>query len=582
MDVFSVDLNTTRLFQEWYLEELEAGATPSEVVAALGEMDSTLATIRALSVAYQDRLPEYEDLSKQCLTSGDLLAAEIAKGYAVFQRSLEILRQGEPHMRVRISEMKGALTLAQRRLAALPQSDVVIEGQVGIIIPLCVLLLEERQYEDAIELASQGLFLAEQLQAPITIARARTMVICCKANAGHTVATIQMVEDDRRQSLRYDAHYADLELAAALFRLGNYEEASSIMSGLVARSEGERRERALEYRQRVEAIWGVGGLEGPTYAVATGSAPSQWLTEVTRSLMRAYGVPREGKDAEERAQHFSQVLEQCRRAEENGHPWHDWKHLFAQWAIATAHLGRGEFVDAAGVLEHAEQPNPEALDIRVLVLGSALELSLSWQAPEGFSVARYEHLLRQAFADATRIRYASPAGLARLLQRWHPTAAAYLALAPNPVLACASATRSVMKVGQHNFVDDLGIPPVYACDLTLRALDFDLRRDFAFVQGDPGASRKKKKDLLQTCGTVPVWRLPVSAVKLAYGMMRHQNPEYQGRAESVIQTYGIRPMTNALYPMIGALDDVERYTRELLDGHLTAKGFAAKMGAIRP
>lgn len=485
-------------------------------------------------------------------------------------------------MRVRISEMKGALTLAQRRLAAMPQSDLVIEGQIGIIIPLCNLLLEEQQYEEAIEMASQALFLAEQLQAPITIARARTMVIGCRANAGHTVSTIQMVEDDRRQPFRYNWEYTDLEMAAALFRLGNYEEAASVMDALVARSEGGRRERALEFMQRAKAVWGIGGLEGPIYPTPDGSTPSQWITEVARSLMRAYGVPREGKEADERAYHFLQVIEECRKAEENGHPWHAWKHLFAQWAVATAHLGRGEFADAAGVLEHAEQPNPEALDVRVLILGAALELSLSWQAPEGFSVARYEHLLRKVFTDASRIRYASQAGLARLLHRWHPTAAAFLALAPNPVLACASATRSVMKVGQHNFVDDLSLPPVYACDLTLRALDFDLRRDFAFVQGDPGASRKKKKGLSQTCGIVPVWRLPVSAVKLAYGMMRHQNPEYRGRAESVIQTYGIRPMTNALYPMIGALDDIERYTRELLDGHLTAKGFAAKMSAIRP
>lgn len=582
MDVFAVDLGSSRLFQEWYLEEIQAGTTPDQIVAALKGMNSVAASIRALGVAYRSSLlPEYESLSKQCLASGDPLAAETAKGYAIYQRSITILQQGGPHMRVRLSEMKGALAWAQRTLAALPQSDLVIEGQVGTLIPLCTLLLEEEKYEEATQTASQALFLAEQLQAPLTIARARMMLISCHANAGHAVSTIRMIEDDRRQTTRHSSAYTDLELAAALFRLGNYEEGSSVLSALVERLAGESRKRALEFKQRMEAFWGVGGLEGPVYETARGSTPSQWLTEVSRSLMRAHGVPREGKEADERTHHFLQAIEQCRRAEGDRNPWRAWHHSFAQWAVASAHLGRGEFADAAGVLEHAEQPNAEALDIRVLLLGAALELSLSWHAPEGLSVARYEHRLREVFSEAARIRYASAAGLARLLHRWHPTAAAYLALAPNPVLACASATRLVMKVGQHNFVDDLGIPPVYACDLTLRALDFDLRRDFAFVQGDPGSSRKKKKELLQTCGTVPVWRLPVSAVKLAYGMMRHQSPEYRGRAESVIQTYGIRPMTNALYPMIGALDDIERYMRELLDGHLTTKGFAAKMSAIR-
>lgn len=579
MDAFAVDLSSSRLFQEWCLSEIDAGSTPSQLVAALGEIDSIPATLRALDITYRYTLPDYEELSRRCLTSGDPLAAEIAKGYAVFQRSVDIARQGGPHMRVRLAEMQGALAWAQRTLAALPQSDLALEGQVGTLIPLCLLLLEAHQYDEAIQAASQGLFLAEQLQAPVTIARARTMLICCHANAGHTLSTIQMVEDDRRQSFRHSAHYTDLELAAALFRLGNYEEASSVMNALV--TQGTRPERALEFMQRVEAFWGVGGLEGPTYPTPSGSTPSAWLTEVSCSLMRAYGTPREGKEADERALQFWQVIERCREAEDNGHPWNGWHHLFAQWAVATAHLGRGEFADAAGVLEHAGHADPEWLDIRLLILGAALELSLSWQAPEGFSVSRYEQRLREVFTEAARVRYASPAGLARLLQRWHPTAAAYLALVPHPVLACAAATRSVMKVGQHNVLDDLGIPPVYACDLILRALDFDLRRDFTFVQGDPGASRRRKKELVQVYGAVPVWRLPVSAIKLAYGMMRHQNAEYRERAETVLQTYGIRPVTNALYPMIGVVDEIERYMRELLDGHLTAKGFAARMNAIR-
>lgn len=581
MDAFAADLVSSQSFQSWYLEEIEAGATPGQIVESLKEVGSLPATIRALGVAYRSGLPQYKDLSSQCLSSGEPLAAETAKGYVVYQRSLEIMRQGGPHMRVRLSEMRGALTWAQRTLAALPQSDLAVEGQIGTLIPLCLLLLEERQYQEAIQAASQGLFLAEQLQAPLTIARARAMLICCTANAGRTISTIQMVEDDRYQPVRHNSDYTDLELAAALFRLGNFEEGSSVVSALVARLAGERRERALEYLQRVEALWGVGGLEGPTYATARGSTPSEWLTEVSRSLMRAYAVPREGKEADERARHFLQAIEHCREAEDYGTCWHGWHHLFAQWAMTTAHLGRGEFTAAAGVLEHAEQADPEWLDIRVLILGAALELSLSWHAPEGFSVARYEQRLREVFAEAARVRYASQMGLARLLQRWHPTAAAYLALVPQPVLACAAATQLVMKLGQHNLFDDLSIPPVYACDLMLRALDFDLRRDFAFVQSDPGASRAKKKGLLQLHGAVPVWRLPVSAIRLAYGMMRHQSPEYRDRAESVIQTYGVRPTTNALYPMIGVVDDIERCVRELLDGHLTAKGFAARMNAIR-
>lgn len=158
MDAFAVDLNSSRLFQEWCLNEIEEGSTPSQLVAALGEVGSIPATLRALDMAYRYTLPDYEQLSRRCLTSGDPLAAEIAKGYAVFKRSVGIARQGGPHMRVRLAEMQGALAWAQRTLAALPQSDLALEGQVGTLIPLCLLLLEACKYDEAIQAASQGCF----------------------------------------------------------------------------------------------------------------------------------------------------------------------------------------------------------------------------------------------------------------------------------------------------------------------------------------------------------------------------------------------------------------------------------------
>jgi hypothetical protein len=156
-----------------------------------------------------------------------------------------------------------------------------------------------------------------------------------------------------------------------------------------------------------------------------------------------------------------------------------------------------------------------------------------------------------------------------------------MALVPNPIQECAFATRSIMKVGQYNFIfDDQSIPPVMACDLLIRALDFDLRRDFTFIQSDIGGQRFKKKLLFQKTGEVEVWGLPVSAVKLVYGMMRHNSLEYHEQAKAIIRTYGIRPVTTALYPMIGVIDEIERHTEDLLNKYITPKGFAVKMNSI--
>ncbi len=580
MDVFAVDLASSKLFQEWFLQETATGLTQTEIdiVDALRELNTTPANIRALSVAYWSALPAYDHVLKVCLNCGDPVAAETAKGFAVYRRTLEVMREGGPNLKAKISEMTGALEWSQKVLAAVPQTDLAVEAQIGIIVPMCVLLTLNHRHADAIELASQGLYLAEQLQAPVTIARLRARLIDHMGNAGKAVDTVALVEEDRKQAFRYSPHNSDTELAAALYGLGNLEKASEVMTALINTLAGERRSRVLEFKNRQEAFWGIGGLEEPLEPPALGTMPSQWIHNTCRELMRAYGTPREGNSSATRATHFANAIELCRTTAEVKNTW---GLLFSQWATATAYMGRGEFADAVGIVEHMSVANPEWLSIRTLWLGAALEMSLSWQAPEGCSTARYERKLRDLFEDATHLRFASPTGLAQLLHRWHPVAAAYMALVPNPIQACAPATRSVMKVGQYNFAcDDVSIPPVMACDLLLRALDLDLRRDFAFAQGDAGGQRFKKKHLLQKTGEVEVWRLPVSAVKLAYGLMRHQGTDYHERASSVIETYGIRPITAALYPMVGVLDEIERCTKELLAGYITTKGFAVRMNSI--
>jgi tetratricopeptide (TPR) repeat protein len=579
MDIHAVDLASSKLFQEWYLQETKTNLTPAlDIVEALGLLNSTTAKIRALCVSYWANLPTYEDMSKLCLYSGDTVAAETAKGFAVYRRTLEVIREAGPNLKAKISEMSGALEWSHKALDSVPVTDMVIEARIGVMIPMCVLLTFSHRHEEAIQLASQGLFLAEQLKAPITIARLRARLIDYNSNAGRTVNTVALVEEDRKQAYRYTAHHSETELADALYDLGNIERATDILNTLINTNSGEIKSRVIDFKIRQEAIWGIGGLEEPLNPPALGSMPYNWMINTSRELMRAYGTPREGSASALRAGHFSNAIALCRTTEEVKDTFGQ---LFSQWATATAHMGRGEFVDAVGIVEHMDVANPEWLSIRVLWLGAALELSLSWQAPEGCSTARYEQKLRDVFADATRLRFASPSGLARLLHRWHPVAAAYMALVPNPIQACAFATRSVMKVGQYNFAcDDVSIPPVMACDLMIRALDLDLRRDFTFVQSDAGGQRFKKKLLFQKAGTVEVWRLPVSAVKLAYGMMRHQGVDYHERASSIIETYGIRPITAALYPMVGALDEIERCTKELLAGYITTKGFAVKMNNI--
>lgn len=578
MDVYAIDLECSQVFQDWFIEQTEHAVTPEQIVDALEGMGSDHAYIRALILSYWRSTPQYDRLLKRCLTLNNPIANEIAKGFAVYQRSVKIMMEGGAHMHARLAEMRGALDFSLKRLAELPITDLLIEAQIGIYIPKAILYLNEQNFEEALQYASQGLFLAEQINGAVSIARARATLISCHSAAGHVETTIALAQDDRRQHFRYGWRFTELALANSLFVLGNYSEAVSTLTDLTQRADGVYQQRALSLLQRKAAFWGVGGLDGDVFPTLLGEEPFGWMTEAMREMMRATALPREGKEAEERATHFANAIHLCRLAEDEGLRVYQWQRIFMKWVTATAHLARGEFSASAGALERIGDVPSEMFDLRVLSLGACLELALTWAAPGNYSVAEFEAKLRLVFAEVESLRYASAPGLARLLQRWHPTAAAYLALMPEPIGACAFALRGVMKVGQQNVVfDDVVLPPVYACDLVLRALDFDLRRDFSFVQSDPGGSRRKKKELLHQAGEVMVWRQPISAVRIAYGLLTHRKEAYHLRARSIIQSYGIRPSTAALYPMIGALEEVERSVRALLDGHLTTKGLAARM-----
>lgn len=581
MDVYTADLHSSSAFQSWYLAALGHGMSPDRMVDDLEAIGSVESHIRALSVAYWSRLQAFLPLVKTCVALGDIRASELVKGFTTYRRSILLMKEGGPHMGARLSELLGALHYGLKQLTDLSQDDLTTEAQIGLLIPLSTIHLNENKFKLAIEYASQALFLAEQLDAPVSIARARTTLIACYANAGYISSAATLIHQDRIQAFQYDRDYTELQLISCLALLGNIDEATLLMQGFLAEAGERGKSRGLVDLQRMNALWGRGGLEDPEYPTPVGSVPAVWMIQSLRGLMRAYGTPREGKGLDERQHHFAEVIASCRAAESSGEQLYQWHKAFSRWAKAVAHLGRGEYAEAAGILEQEGQIDAEWLDIRVLLLGAGLELALSWYAPEELSVARFEHALRAAFSDAEQFRYASPAGLAKLLQRWHPNAAAYLALMPAPLQAIDFATSAMLKVGQVNYLGDTQITPVYACDLTLRALDFDLRRDFQFVQGELGSWRSKKKAIMQKqVGEVITWQLPVSAIKIAAGLLNQQKESYRQRAEAVLQTYGICPVTTALYPMIGIVEDITHLTKELMGGYLTPRGFTAKMRGL--
>jgi hypothetical protein len=274
---------------------------------------------------------------------------------------------------------------------------------------------------------------------------------------------------------------------------------------------------------------------------------------------------------EERLYHATKAVEAAQSATIFFTPWYE---LLNRWMRGIGFLWQGKTTAVLSALSSLAKANPQWLDIRILLAGLKLEVSLSFNHPE-LQTQLYEQELRDVFATASTLPFASRQGLANLLQRWHPLAAAYAAVMPDPIFELQSSTQSILQVGESNAVYGSTIAPAHAAELLLRSLGYDLRHR-SFTQSRlNGDNRKKRDELLTHEGQVPYWRPTISSITLVYGLVKadHQKPHYRDTAEALVRDYGLIPHTEAVDIDVYQLKTLKNATKKLLCGHITIKGF---------
>ncbi len=168
-----------------------------------------------------------------------------------------------------------------------------------------------------------------------------------------------------------------------------------------------------------------------------------------------------------------------------------------------------------------------------------------------------EERFRKVFEDARTIRHADPEGLAGLVIRWHPQAAAYAALMPQPVRECFPALDLIMRVSNRASWRGQAVPAPLVAHLTrlglrVPTIGLSVGGNVAYQIARLGREENGVK----------IWG-PVLPLLPMLAALARGGPDHLTIARRAWKDFGVLPTGNHNDP---ALADVVEVWRAVVDG----------------
>ena len=432
------------------------------------------------------------------------------------------------------------------------------EVECALHAALSVALLLQGKPLEALHHASQTIYLGEVLGASICIERGRSLQVSCLAATGQLAYALSVLDEASVEFQTASTKPYNFRMHAfCLSQLGRLDDALDVLNqaknlrlGNDARVESEL--------TRIKLLWGIGGVEEDFRATFSKSEVETQLFKSLHALLKGYQLPRRSTTMNQRSALFREAVH-CWQGVTHGHE-EGWATFMGQWIQAKAHYLLGQTSLALNGFENFAVPSNEFLDIRVLKAGMALDLALHTNQP-GTDVLRWLEELHGVFQDARKVPFASGQGLAQRLKFWHPTAAAFAAVVTNPIRELASAVNGVLMVGAKCRLRDQDIPPAYAAELALRALDVDLNPRIKFAQAVLGKHRERRQELEQRPASHAYAQGAISAATIIFGLVKLKDFD---AAQTIYNEYGVTPRSNAGYEMLEMNHLIDRYTQMLI------------------
>ncbi|MBZ9713099.1 hypothetical protein [Deinococcus multiflagellatus] len=280
-----------------------------------------------------------------------------------------------------------------------------------------------------------------------------------------------------------------------------------------------------------------------------------WQLEAGHLFAAAESLPPAGKALAQREQVLREVLAISEQSVLRD--IFDSDQLFGRWVRGRARLLLGEYGVAVQELAGGTQAQAEDLFNRALLAALDLELAMTPLDKLRLPLHEAEQRFRAVFEDARTIPYADPEGLAALVGRWHPQAAVYAALMPQPVLEFLPALDLILRVSNRASWRGQAVPAPLVAHLTrlglrVPTIGLSVGGNVAYQIARLG----REENGVKIWG--PVLPLLPMLVALARG-----GPDHLTTARRAWKDFGVLPTGNHNDP---ALADVVEVWRVVVDG----------------
>ena len=568
------DLFSTSTFHNWLSDRLVEDVSASEICDYLISVGSGIANLRAVWVAMMaGRHDDGIELAKQCSLSKDLRIEAYAMGILSYASLAEGIRL-EHSAKTKYSQYHATLSRYIRLLREMYEHPLAREAEVVLRTALGLAYYQVSNYSEAREEAAFAVVIAEQIEAQHLLTLSKSLLISIDNADGKVTDSVRVIEDENRNPFRNPSstRFQTVTYAFNLSQLGHTSEVQTLLESYAHEfSKSEYASKRIElYQDLFQSLVGFKSVAGD-YGEGSHYPTLVWCTKSIGCLVKARGLVRDYKN---QAVSKALLLKADEIWRDNKHFQLNWGSGIGCWIVAFSAFWRGEHANAEAALRQVDASSSEWYDLRVLLASLRLELALALK-PSEISVGEAVKELKEVFLEASSNPYACVRGLAERVLYWHPLAAAYMSLSPEPIEELRPATHAILRLGNHNSVYDLSLRPVLAAELALRAVNLDLDPHGDFKQASGPKVAEQRSSLIVKRGKVEFYRPYVSAINIVYGLV---SEGYTNLAKRIAEEYQIAPIMTSKYKMLPVLREFEHATHMLLARELSAEQFIDVVG----
>lgn len=570
LELSNRDFRNTAQFHSWLASANQEFSFEDIYLYLKEHASNDLGRARLFFVSYlADHRANGLEIARELLGAKDFAVRAYAQGYLSYQ---DLNANLPDFKRADCIKYRNAINLQLQEIRQFGEGHFVQEAEIMLRLVLAKTFHFEGEHQQAREQASYAAVVADQIGAKYCVSMCNSILVMIDVADGANTSVIQLIETEQVNPYRVlGGSYQNRLLAYAQFQMGNIEEAFNSIAmarDYLAINNIPIRENEvlLSYFETLfHSILGqkIGSAEHFT------KYPGAFIIKLYNELISAISLPRDSKSSGEQTLHYTRVIE---LAEFNKRVETDWGQAHRVYCSAYAYYHQGHYVLALNHLNSISVSDTEWYFIRARLAALKLELALMPRLnanPEHLFDAHVE--LHKVFDTLNKASFSIEA-LVQQLVHWHPLAAAFMALHPKPIIHLKSAINAVLRVGKQNSIYNNSLRPVLASEFVLRALHFDLRKNIVFNQASGPQIAEQRRALMTQYHDVEFARSYISAINIIYGLMQMR---HEGTARQISEIFGIVPEVNASYKMLPLLDEVERVTKDLLDGVLTSEEFAS-------